>query len=189
MEKKLYTYALAFISVIVLLSIIWPYEHKLIDWQAPADYSVLESDEIFFNNTRIYKYRTDERAELTSQGFKTHRSLKYLKDTTMPFLNFSIVNNWRADQAYIVAEPGARKFFRDTVTIRVDAVEVKIYLDKMDFEQHYQLAALLFQNALDYHRPFIIEGQDSLLLYGTQGNENANIEVLKDYFRLVGRFQ
>jgi hypothetical protein len=51
------------------------------------------------------------------------------------------------------------------------------------------LAALLFQNALDYHRPFIIEGQDSLLLYGTQGNENANIEVLKDYFRLVGRFQ
>lgn len=107
----------------------------------------------------------------------------------MPFLNFSIVNNWRADQAYIVAEPSARKFFRDTVTIRVDAVEVKIYLDKMDFEQHYQLAALLFRNALDYHRPFIIEGQDSLLLYGTQGNENANIEVLKDYFRLVGRFQ
>ena len=160
MEKKLYTYALAFIGVIVLLSIIWPYEHKLIDWQAPADYSVLESDEIFFNNTRIYKYRTDERAELTSQ-----------------------------DQAYIVAEPSARKFFRDTVTIRVDAVEVKIYLDKMDFEQHYQLAALLFQNALDYHRSFIIEGQDSLLLYGTQGNENANIEVLKDYFRLVGRFQ
>lgn len=107
----------------------------------------------------------------------------------MPFLNFSIVNNWRADQAYIVAEPSARKFFRDTVTIRVDAVEVKIYLDKMDFEQHYQLAALLFQNALDYHRSFIVEGQDSLLLYGTQGNENANIEVLKDYFRLVGRFQ
>jgi hypothetical protein len=30
----------------------------------------------------------------------------------------------------------------------------------MDFEQHYQLAALLFQNALDYHRAFIIQGQE-----------------------------
>ena len=109
MEKKLYTYALAFIGAIVVLSVVWPYEHKLIDWRAPADYSVLESDEIFFNNTRIYKYRTDERAELTAQGFKTHRSLKCLRDTTVPFLNFSIVNNWRADQAYIVAEPNARK--------------------------------------------------------------------------------
>jgi len=51
------------------------------------------------------------------------------------------------------------------------------------------LAALLFQNAFDYHRAFIIQGGDSLLLYGTQGNEKANFEVLKDYFRLVGRFQ
>jgi hypothetical protein len=104
-------------------------------------------------------------------------------------LNFAIENNWRADQAYFVAEPNARKFFRDTVTVRVDTNEVKIYLDKMDFEQHYQLAALLFQNAFDYHRAFIIQGGDSLLLYGTQGNEKANFEVLKDYFRLVGRFQ
>ena len=189
MEKKLYTYALAFIGAIVVLSVVWPYEHKLIDWRAPADYSVLESDEIFFNNTRIYKYRTDERAELTAQGFKTHRSLKCLRDTTVPFLNFSIVNNWRADQAYIVAEPNAMKFFLDTVTVHVDTNEVKIYLDKMDFEQHYQLAALLFQNAFDYHRAFIVQGKDSLLLYGTQGNEKANFEVFKDYFRLVGRFQ
>ena len=168
MEKKLYTYALAFIGAIVVLSVVWPYEHKLIDWRAPADYSVLESDEIFFNNTRIYKY---------------------LRDTTVAFLNFSIVNNWRADQAYIVAEPSARKFFRDSVTVHVDTNVVKIYLDKMDFEQHYQFAALLFQNAFDYHRAFIVQGQDSLLLYGTQGNEKANFEVLKDYFRLVGRFQ
>ena len=51
------------------------------------------------------------------------------------------------------------------------------------------MVTVSLKNALDYHRPFIIEGQDSLLLYGTQGNENANIEVLKDYFRLVGRFQ
>jgi hypothetical protein len=59
----------------------------------------------------------------------------------------------------------------------------------MDFADHYRLAAWVFQNALDYRRAFIVQGRDSLLLNGTQSNEKANQAVLKDYFRLVGRYQ
>lgn len=189
MGKKIYRIALAFITVALLLSILWPYEQKLIDWDRAPDYRVLESDEIYFNNTRIVSYRTDESAELTEQGFKTHRSTKALSDTTVPFVNFTIINNWRSDQAYIVMEPSHRKFFRDETLVYCGSDTLRFELDHMDFESHYELAATLFKHSLEYHRPFIYDGKDSLLLYGTQGNEKANTTVLKDYFRLIGRFQ
>jgi len=64
-----------------------------------------------------------------------------------------------------------------------------IYLDKMDYNAHYEFAAWIFENALAYNRAFILDGQDSLLLYGTQSNEKANLAVLKDYYRLIGRYQ
>jgi len=187
--KNINRIALAFISGTLLLSILWPYEQKLLDWDKAPEYRVLESDEIYFNNTRIVAYRTEESKELTAQGFKTHRSTKALLDTTVAFVNFTIVNNWRADKAYIVMEPSDRKFFRSKTQVFCGQDTLDFDLDHMDFEQHYALAAKLFKHYLDYERPFIYDGKDSLLLYGTQGNEKANTTVLKDYFRLVGRFQ
>ena len=181
--------ALAIITVALLLSILWPYEAKLIDWSKTPTYLVLESDEIYFNNTRIVRYRTDESLELTQQGFKTHRSTNALSDTSIPFMNFVIINNWRNDQAYIVAEPSNRRFFRDSVVIIAGAKTFNIDLDHMDFEEHYKLAASLFESSLEFTRPFMIHGGDSLMLYGTQGNEKTNTIVLKDYFRLICRFQ
>jgi hypothetical protein len=59
----------------------------------------------------------------------------------------------------------------------------------MDYNDHYILAALLFQKMLDYQQPYLIQGKDSLLLFGTQPNLKNNTVVLKDYFRLIGRFQ
>ena len=144
MGKNINRIALAIITVALLLSILWPYEPKLIDWSKTPTYRVLESDEIYFNNTRIVRYRTDESLELTQQGFKTHRSTIALSDTSVPFMNFVIINNWRNDQAYIVAEPSNRRFFRDSVVIIAGAKTFNIDLDHMDFEEHYKLAASLF---------------------------------------------
>jgi hypothetical protein len=59
----------------------------------------------------------------------------------------------------------------------------------MDYNDHYTFAALLFQKMLDYQQPYLIQGKDSLLLFGTQPNLKNNTVVLKDYFRLIGRFQ
>jgi len=189
MEKKLYRAALIFFTAMLLLSILWPYEQKLVDWQEQPSFSVRESDEIFFNNTRIHQYRTEESQALTQQGVKAHRYLKCTRDTTQPLVNFTIINAWRTDQAYIIAEPNVRTFFRDTIHIALNDSVAAIYLDKMDFNAHYEFAAWLFENALDYKRPFILDEGDSLLLYGTQSNEKANLAVLKDYYRLIGRYQ
>jgi hypothetical protein len=189
MEKKLYHVALIFFTAMLLLSILWPYEQQLQHWDLEPNYLVKESDEIFFNNTRIHQYRTEEREELAQQGFKVHRYLKCTYDTTQPLLNFTIINSWRTDQAYIIAEPNARSYFADTVLIALDDSVATLSLDHMDFADHYRLAAWVFQNALDYRRAFIVQGRDSLLLNGTQSNEKANQAVLKDYFRLVGRYQ
>ena len=189
MEKKLYRGALIFFTAMLLLSILWPYEQKLQHWDLEPNYLVKESDEIFFNNTRIHQYRTEERAELAQQGFKVHRYLKCTYDTTQPLLNFTIINSWRTDPAYLLAEPNARRYFADTVHIALGDSMATLSLDHMDFADHYRLAAWVFQNALDYRRAFIVQGRDSLLLNGTQSNEKANQAVLKDYFRLVGRYQ
>lgn len=189
MEKKIYRIALLLLVGIFLLAILYPYEPKLIDWSAPPSYDVRESDEIYFNNTRAVGYRTEESAALQQQGFKTHRYNKCLRDTTYPLINFTIVNFWRNDLAYIVAEPNKRDYFTGPQTLVVGDTSVVFDLDHMDFESHYRLAALLFEQQLSYHRPFLIIEGDSLLLYGTQSNEKANQTVLKDYFRLIGKFQ
>jgi len=189
MEKKLYRIALIFFTAMLLLSILWPYEQKLVDWQEAPSFSVRESDEIFFNNTRIHQYRTEESEALTKQGVKAHRYLKCTRDTTQPLINFTIINAWRTDQAFIIAEPNRRNYFHDTVRVAVNDSIALIYLDKMDYNAHYEFAAWIFENALAYNRAFILDGQDSLLLYGTQSNEKANLAVLKDYYRLIGRYQ
>lgn len=189
MENKLYRAALIFFVAMLLLSILWPYERKLQHWDKKPNYLVKESDEIFFNNTRIHQYRTEERAELAQQGFKVHRYLKCTNDTAQPLINFTIINSWRTDQAFIIAEPNSRSYFSDTVRIALNDSVIKLSLDHMDFVDHYRLAAWVFQNSLEYRRTFILQGSDSLLLNGTRSNEKANQSVLKDYFRLVGRYR
>lgn len=189
MGNKLYKIALGFIIGALLLSILWPYEQKLIDFELAPTYEVLESDEIYFNNTRIVQYRTTESDALNTQGFKVHRSTKALNDTTVPFINFAIINHWRNDKAYIVCEPSSRKFFLSPVNINVGDTTIVLDIDHMDYNDHYSFAAELFKRSLNYERPFISNGQDSTFLFGTQPNAKANLVVLKDYFRLIGRFQ
>ena len=189
MGNKLYKIALGFIMGALLLSILWPYEQKLINFELAPTYEVLESDEIYFNNTRIVQYRTSESEALNTQGFKVHRSTKALKDTTVPFINFAIVNHWRNDKAYIVCEPSSREFFLAPVNIDIGDTTIVLDIDHMDYNDHYTFAAELFKRSLNYERPFITNGQDSTFLFGTQPNAKANLVVLKDYFRLIGRFQ
>ena len=137
MENRIYKLALGFITAALLLSVLWPYEQKLIDWDSPANYEVLESDELYFNNTRIVQYRTEESDALNQQGFKVHRSTKAFNDTTYPVLNFAIVNHWRNDLAYIVCEPNLRGLFGDTSAIAIGDTTVKLVLDHMDYNDHY----------------------------------------------------
>lgn len=189
METKLRNYAIVFFVGVFLLAVLWPYEAKLVHWDLEPDFNVLESDEIYFNNTRSLFYRIEESDSLKKQGFRIHRFTKQYKDTLFPILNFTIVNHWRNDRAYILGEPIARAYWEDTITLSIADTTFDIFLNSMDFEEHYQLAATLFRYQLAYERPYIIENNDSLSLYGTRENENANLTVLKDYFRLVGRFQ
>lgn len=189
MVNKLYKIATGFIIGALLLSILWPYEQKLIDFDLPPNYRVLESDEMYFNNTRIVQYRTTESDALNTQGFKVHRSTKALHDTTVPFINFAIVNHWRNDKAYIVCEPSSRKFFVEPVVVSVGDTSLLLDIDRMDYNDHYKFAAELFKRTMNYKRAYISVGRDSTFLFGTRPNAKANQVVLKDYFRLIGRFQ
>jgi hypothetical protein len=189
MGNKLYKAALGFISVALLLSILWPYNHKLIDFDVDPDFAVLESDEIYFNNTRIVHYRTTENEDLTAAGFKLHRMTKILEDSSSSHFNFAIINHWREDRAYIVAEPNNRFVLSDTVSVAIGDTLLTLPLDHMDYKDHYAFATEIFKRSLTYDLPYLIEGKDSIFLFGTKPNAKTNQVILKDYFRLIGRFR
>lgn len=189
MEKRVLRIAVGICLGVFLLAVLWPYEQSLQNWAAEPDYEVLEGAELFFNNTRITAYQTEETEELQRAGFKVHRSAKALRDTTYPVVNYAIINHWRADRAYIIAEPNRSSKWLDTNLLVFGDTSLRVAWSHMDYEAHYALAASLFEAQLQYHRIWLVEGQDSLLLFGTQGNEKANRTVLKDYFRLIGRFK
>lgn len=181
--------AVAFFAAVFLLAILWPYQPELTEWDQPPNYEVKEHAELFFNNTRITAYRTEESDALNEQGFKVHRSAKALRDTSAPLVNYAIINHWRADRAYIIAEPNASSRWADSAQLAFADTTFAVRWSHMDFEDHYRLAALLFEAQLDNGQIWLVEPQDSTLLFGTRGNEAANRTVLRDYFRLIGRYR
>ena len=176
MENRVYKLALGFITAALLLSVLWPYEQKLIDWDSPANYEVWKA--MSCTSTTHESYNTEQKKAMRQPTrISVHRRLAF-NDTTYPVLNFAIVNHWRNDLAYIVCEPNLRCLFGDTSAIAIGDTTVKLVLDHMDYNDHYSFAALLFQKMLEYQQP---SRSDSLLLFGTQPNLKNNTVVLKDY--------
>ena len=189
MANKLYKSALGFIVGALLLSILWPYKHQLIDFDLEPDFAVLESNEIYFNNTRIVHYKTTESENLNTAGFKVHRMSKFQKDSIKTHFNFAIINHWREDRAYIVFEPINPSLFSDTINIAVGDTMIKLQIDHMDYRDHYSFASEIFKRSLNYELPYMVNHEDSTLLFGTKPNGKTNEVILKDYFRLIGRFR
>ena len=189
MANKLYKSALGFIVGALLLSILWPYKHQLIDFDLEPDFAVLESNEIYFNNTRIVHYKTTESEDLNTAGFKVHRMSKFQKVSIKTHFNFAIINHWREDRAYIVLEPNNPSLFSDTINIAVGDTMMKLQINHMDYRDHYSFASEIFKRSLNYELPYMVNHEDSTLLFGTKPNGKTNEVILKDYFRLIGRFQ
>ena len=189
MVNKLYKSALGFIVGALLLSILWPYKHQLIDFDLEPDFTVLEGNEMYFNNTRIVHYKTTESAELNTAGLKVHRMSKFQKDSIKTHYNFAIINHWREDRAYIILEPSNPSFFSDTISVAVGDTVMNLQIDYMDYKDHYSFASEIFKRSLNYELPYVVDGSDSTLLFGTKPNGKTNGVILKDYFRLIGRFR
>ena len=187
--NMLYRSAIGFILGALLLCILWPYKQQFIDNDLEPNFTVLESDEIYFNNTRTLHYQTIENEDLNTEGFRIHRMSKSLKDTSSNYFNFAIINHWKEDCAYIVLEPSNSSFFSDTTSIVIGDSVMNILINRMDYENHYNVASEIFKRSLNYEIPYLISGNDSAFLFGTYKNTKINEITLKDYFRLIGKFR
>ena len=96
---------------------------------------------------------------------------------------------WREDRAYIVLEPINPSLFSDTINIAVGDTMMKLQIDHMDYRDHYSFASEIFKRSLNYELPYMVNDEDSTLLFGTKSNGKTNEVILKDYFRLIGRFR
>ena len=114
---------------------------------------------------------------------------KFQKDSIKTHFNFAIINHWREDRAYIVLEPSNPSLFSDTINIAVGDTMMKLQIDHMDYRDHYSFASEIFKRSLNYELPYMVNNEDSTLLFGTKPNGKTNEVILKDYFRLIGRFR
>ena len=177
MEKYLGKGILVFTLLILGLAFLFPYEPKLENINE-LSFNTTGEARLFFNNTRAFYYGFKE---LEEAGFTTYTFGGTDKTNTFSGLNFFIVQNWRDSEAYIMCRPSA--LFNDTVLTIGDSTR-QFKFDTMTNTDHYGLAAALFSE-------YMAHGSTAQLndIFGSQKNTKANITVLKDYFRLIGKYQ
>ena len=98
-----------------------------------------------------------------------------------PNINFFIVQNWRNSEAYIMSKPS--DVFQDSV-LSLQHQRISYPFEKMTNEDHYKLAAQLFLGNMNNQ----LTTDDLQSVFGDAENVKANMTVLKDYFRLIGKY-
>ena len=177
MEKRLGRGLTIFIAAILLLAFLFPYEPEVSDLDDLSFHTTGES-RLFFNNTRAFYYSFKE---LEKAGITVYEFGGTDKTESKSNINFFIVQNWRNNEAYIMSKPSA--LFNDSV-LTIANQTLAYPIDRMNNEDHYKLAAKLFRKAMNN----TIETRDLDAIFGGAENTKANLTVLKDYFRLIGKY-
>lgn len=180
MLNKLQIYFLGFIFFIVLLvvcfAIFVPSQSSI--HLEEIKFSTSQSSRLYFKNLRSYYYEKDE---VEKPGFILHQ----YKSDGEENLRFLIVDNWKHDEAYIIAESAIVNIDEEILQImwtrgnESDTISLK----ELDAEAHYVFAAQLYDKLLQEGELAIIKKTDSFLF---TGNEKKSLKItLKDFFKLV----
>lgn len=182
MESKLYKWMVLIVIGLLSLAILFPQQKKAYDLH-DLSFDVQQNSALFFKNTRASKYVLHE---MNDAGFNIYRQEIDPKADTISTLNFSIVHNWRSDEAYIIAEPNALLAGADSLKIS-SVTDTFFYYRQMDSEAHYHFAASIFEAILEGKDLTFLPGGDNI--FGPEKCKKANRRVLEDYFRLVYKYR
>ncbi len=178
MEKNLGKIIISIVGGILLLAMLFPYKpqaHNLDE----ISFATTSEARLFFNNTRAFYYSFKDMDEA---GFTVYEYGGTDKTNSIPCLNFFIVQNWRESEAYIMSKPSSH--FQDSL-IHVKDLSLAYRFEHMTNQDHFALAAVLFQKLINEE-----VGRSELdKIFGNAENTKANLTVLKDYFRLIEKYQ
>lgn len=173
--------ALFIFSLAILFLIATPAQKEL--KMDRLDFTVLESDALYFRNLRQYFYAKKTREDANFDMF-------YLKptenDSSQIAANFTIVSNWLNDMAYIMFTADSSMI--DPHQLVISATADTFILGSMNMEEHQYLASSVYDSfALDECQYFLLdEGKSKLEIWKTREDRKKVKRILKDYFRLVG---
>jgi hypothetical protein len=114
-------------------------------------------------------------------GFNMYRLDVDLALDTLPAFHFAIVHNWRADEAYILAEPN--KLLGDTIALTIGNEPYTFVRNTLNNEAQYLFAVRIFE-ALKADVPLLFVDTGKPIL-GDKNLAKANKKALEDYFKLI----
>jgi hypothetical protein len=150
---------------------------------AEVNFTTTESATLYFKNMRAYFYDLEEEEK---SGFNIYRIGSREEGNSK--LHFMIVQNWKMNEAYIMAESDLLDLESSPLQIisRTDQSDTLI-LEAADAESNYIFAGQLF-TALERDASFAILGNNY-----EEAIDEAQIKSmktsLKDYFKWVGKLR
>lgn len=172
---------LFFLGLVLLFAFTTPAQKELNADR--LDFTVLESDALYFRNLRQYFYTKKTREDANYDLF-------YLKssenDSSQNAANFTIVSNWLNDMAYIMFTVDSSRIEPNQLV--VSAFSDTFLLEAMNMEEHLYLASRVYASfADDVCQYFLLDqNQVALEIWKTREDRKKMKRVLKDYFNLVG---
>lgn len=155
----------------------------------PVDYTLVNFDtsadsRIYFNNIRSYYYRIDGQSKKPMVIYRLKKRSAALDSSS---LQFNIILNPQADQAFAFAKLGAN--FEQYDSLKVKFIDYQVNsLSNMNSEDHYQLAAKVYSSLLKNQKIHLIHRSDTLKrLYADKVAQLSVETTLEDYFKLVNK--
>ena len=188
--KKIFIFWFA--AMLVLVIFYFPEDRGIVI--SEPDFHVPESQELYFKNIRQSHY--NKRSDNES-GFDIYTIRSAETDSTQKTFTFNIINNWRADEAFIRLIPMPALFSSDpdeltvvTLPANEETPNDTITLGGRSSYDHYLFAAHLYMKIInDYQFKIMDESGEIIPILDNGKHRNSVKKTLKDYFKLTGKIR
>ncbi len=177
-----------FIAIVLGVSIIFAPRPRPVNLEE-IGFSTSSSSRLFFKNTRSYYYDiyTQEKPP-----FVLYRLKRRIRDSSKAPLQFMIIENSMADEAYIFVENRLSQPPTAKLAIMLGATDKfpaeRFAIEGINNEQHQLLAAKVYRRLLQNEQMHLVNGNDTLRELFEMKKDRSNAEiVLEDYFKLVNK--
>ena len=135
----------------------------------------------FFKNIRKSSYITEERDD---QGLTIYRLEELAEQKDYPFLDVSIVHNWRNDNAFVMLQPNINMLSGHSIIIGKDTLS----LEQANMTQQVNLAGKIYNQLIDNGSIWLLDNGRTQEFMAKSEDRQAIRVCLFDFFRLTNNF-
>lgn len=179
---------LAFIVILLGLSFLFAPRPHPVDLEETS-FATVSSSRLYFKNVRSYHYDifTTEKPP-----FVLYRLKRRLRDSIRSPLQFMIIENPQAEEAYIFMEMPTALARDSSLALHLPATQggqaEHFPLFQINNGQHQLLAAKVYRRLLADEQMHLLSGNDTVRKVFTFKNAKGNAaSVLEDYFKLTNK--